>query len=50
MSNPLFNATVKADGRKIIVYKLNKGGYCNFNGCSEEFTLDQLIVHSKLPE
>jgi hypothetical protein len=44
MKNPLFDATVKDTGRKIRVYKLKKGGYCEYPGCSNEFQKEELEV------
>jgi len=39
----LKTATVKATGKKIQVYKLNRGTWCDYADCTTEYTNDQLI-------
>lgn len=50
MSRPLYKATVKVDGRKIQVYKLESGGYCNFDGCAETFKTEEIILDKRVPQ
>ncbi len=42
MENKLLNATVKATGNKVQVYKLKKGGYAEYPNCTKEYKDDEL--------
>lgn len=45
MSRPIYNATVKATGQKVQVYKLDSGGYCNFSDCTTTYKKEELLIN-----
>ena len=38
-------ATVIATGEVVTVYRLNKGGYCNYADCATNYREDELKFH-----
>lgn len=48
MSNPLYKARIKKTGKEIEVYKTNKGTYCDYENCSDEYLKHEIIIESKI--
>lgn len=50
MNNPLYNATVKADARKIQVYLTKKDEYCEWPECRVTHKKSDVIIENKIAE
>lgn len=51
MVNPLKKATVKADGKEVRVYELEKSGtYCNYDDMKIQYKEAELTIGETIPE
>jgi len=47
MNNPIYEVAVKATGQKIKVYKLNSGGWKDYDKMSAEFDKEKTIYQDE---